>query len=231
MGMTILRPEQQMYVPDVQILRPRKTSAAKTWWDNNGAISGCVAAYAAKGAASLAASYTNLTGNTTYNAAPGVAPTWDATGGWTFNGTTQYLTTGVSPNTMTWSVLVRFSDCSGNNPLFGSVSNGATRFYLYPLNSGAAYFGYGNWSNVAGQAAASGVMGWAGLTPYKNGTALVPVITSGGSPSNRPVFLGAYNYVGVPAGFFTCKIQAFAIYSTTLSAGNVATITTAMQAL
>ncbi len=60
-------------MPGAQVFQSRVTSAAaSTWWDNNGAISGCVAAYQPKGAADLAASYVNLANSGTYNAAPGV---------------------------------------------------------------------------------------------------------------------------------------------------------------
>ena len=69
----------------------------------------CIAAYQPKGAADLAASYVNLITPGTYNAAPGTAPTFDAATGWTFNGSTQYLTTGVVPASG-YSMLVRVAD-------------------------------------------------------------------------------------------------------------------------
>lgn len=69
--------------------------AAADWWVVPGKT--CVAAYQPIGAASLAASYVNLANPGTYDAAPGVAPTWASATGWTFNGSTQYLTTGITP--------------------------------------------------------------------------------------------------------------------------------------
>lgn len=201
------------------------------WWDNNGAIAGCVAAYQPKGAADLAASYINLTGNATYNAAPGVAPTWDATGGWTFDGSSQYLTTGITPAN-TWSVFVRFSDASGTDAyLFGS-RNGVTttRFRIAPI-SAAIGVTYGNGGQVVvAPNATGGVLGMAGATAYRNGA-------SDGSISNTwndtgvAIFIGANTNGGAATGFIAAKIQALAIYSTTLTAGEVATLTTLMNNL
>ena len=100
---------------------------ASGWWDADGTISGCVAAYQPIGAASLAASYSNLQNPGTYDAAPGTAPTFLAATGWTFNAATpQYLNTGVVPSSLNWTVIVRYS---GNNSLVaqvGAVSAGTS---------------------------------------------------------------------------------------------------------
>lgn len=72
----------------------KRRAAAAGWWQVAGQT--CAAAYQPIGAASLAASYVNLANPGTYNAAPGVAPTL-AAGGWSFDGLTQYLTTGIVP--------------------------------------------------------------------------------------------------------------------------------------
>ena len=58
-------------------------NGAARWYLAGGiSASACVAAYQPKGSTSLAASYTNLNSPGTYNAAPGVAPTW-AVATWT----------------------------------------------------------------------------------------------------------------------------------------------------
>lgn len=57
----------------------------------------CLAAYQAIGAASLAESYVNLANPGTYNLSGGVAPTWAAETGWTFDGSSQYKLTGITP--------------------------------------------------------------------------------------------------------------------------------------
>jgi hypothetical protein len=75
----------------------RAAAAAVPWWLAGGvAAANAIAVYQPKGAADLAASYVNLANPGTYDAAPGTAPTFDAATGWTFNGSTQYLTTGVT---------------------------------------------------------------------------------------------------------------------------------------
>ena len=77
-------------------------------WYLAGGIATCVAAYAAKNAASLAASYINLPNPGTYNAAPGTAPDWDAVLGWKCP-TSRILTTGIIPAS-NWSLFAKYSD-------------------------------------------------------------------------------------------------------------------------
>lgn len=232
MGMMTFRPGQRLVIPGVQVFAPGgASSAASTWWDNNGAISGCVAAYAPKGATSLAASYTNLTGNATYNAAPGVAPTWDATGGWTFNGSTQHLTTGVVPVSGA-TMIVRFSNAATGTfaAIAGSrTSTGDRRFYVAQQSGPAVLYGHGG---IYTQSATvtSGVSCVAGQNAYYNGSSLGTIATTP-SAAFLAIVIGANNLDGVVTNFFSGKIQALAIYSVALTAGQVATITTAMQAL
>jgi hypothetical protein len=206
---------------------PRAASASGGWWDNNGAISGCVAAYAAKGATSLAASYTNLTGNATYNAAPGVAPTFSSADGWTFNGSTQYLTTGIVP-AATWTMIVRFSSATNNGIVAGSDGN--MRFWILP--NGASGVSYGCDANAltVSPALTSGVLAIANLNCYRNGVAN-GVITAGTATPAQIIYIGGRNLSGVVNLPIAAKIQALAIYSTTLTAGEVATLTTLMNAL
>ncbi len=79
------------------------------WWLRGGIpAANCIAAYQPINAASLAASYVNLANPGTNDAAPGVAPGWNKTDGWTFNGLTQYLTTGIIPASG-YSMIIRFS--------------------------------------------------------------------------------------------------------------------------
>lgn len=232
MGMMTFRPGQRLVIPGVQVFAPGvASSAASTWWDNNGAISGCVAAYAAKGATSLAASYTNLTGNATYDAAPGVAPTWDTTGGWTFNGSSQYLLTNVVP-AAAYSMIMRFSNrvtgeaacaVSGQNTRFGFDWSGAALIY---------YYGSGTTGRSVTGNPSSGVVALCATQGYLNGLAdgaPTPNIWSG---TATQVAIGARNLNGTTRDTFgNLKVQALAIYSVTLTGTQVATITTAMQAL
>lgn len=237
--MMTFRPGQRLVIPSpgVQVFQPRVTSAASGgWWDNSGAISGCVAAYAAKGAASLAASYTNLANPGTYTAAPGVAPTFNTADGWTFNGSSQYLTTGVVPSmSKTWSFVARFSDVPGINTghcVIGSsyTPNTTPYFGLIPRwTDGNAY--YLNTGYLSATSKAGGVMAVAGGAAYYNGSAESGTISTLTAATAVALTIGAYNTSTSPTGFLSGKIQALAIYNVTLTAGEVATITTAMQAL
>lgn len=236
MGVTIFRPGQRLVIPSpgVQVWSPRATIAASTWWDNNGAISGCVAAYAPKGAASLAASYINLANPGTYNAAPGVAPTFNTVDGWTFNGTTQYLSTGIIPsNVYTWSVLCRFSNGGTGDRCLCGTRTGSSYFFIRHNQGGTAvgyYYGSNGVSTVA-PGATSGVLGFAGTSAYRNGV-LNGTITGGTIPTfTHGIYIGGYNSSGSFFEAFSGKIQALAIYSTTLTAGEVATLTTLMNAI
>lgn len=231
MGVTIFRPGQGLYIPGVTVMQTRP-SAAANWWDVAGQT--CVAAYAPKGAASLAASYVNLTGNATYNAAPGVAPTLDADG-WVFNGSTQYLNTGIAINSAGWSAIVRYSNAtdSGDRCAIGAIgaSEGA-RFYLSVSTTPAAtrYYGYAALYGPGVALSASGVMALCAGAMYFDG-ASDGAISSTWSGTSAALRIGCRNNNGSNIWYYNAKIQALAVYSTTLSAGDVATLTTAMNAL
>lgn len=114
----------------------RGAGSAANWWEAGGATN-CVAAYQPKGAASLAASYVNLANPGVFDAAPGVAPTWDAATGWSFNGSTQYLRSGV-PGSAAVSFLMRFSDCSGVIATIGAAQTSPIRYtVIRPRNGGS----------------------------------------------------------------------------------------------
>lgn len=227
--MMTFRPGQRLVIPGVQVFQPRVTSAAaSTWWDDNGAISGCVAAYQPKGSASLAASYTNLANPGTYAAAPGVAPTFNTADGWTFNGSTQYLTTGIIPtNNQTWSAIVRFSNASADDSsmLFG----GGSYFAIQQRRTGGAVGWWNGGFLTETPGVTTGVLGFAGATAYRNGIAVAGSI-SAGSGSLAALFIGAANAGGAIL-HANIKIQAIAFYSVVLTGTQFGAITTAMQAL
>lgn len=205
---------------------------ADGWWNNNGAISGCVLAYNPVGAASLAASYSNLFNPGTYDAAAGVAPTWAYGTGWTFNGTTQYLTTGYAPpNQVAFTAIVRISNLTGSGTrailatpnTFVSVNLGFMMIATstpYYLNSGGAFGSAGS---------TSGVFAIAGNQGYKNSATDGSSFSAAGS-TWKTMLVGAYNGATV-RDFFPGNIQAMAIYNTTLTLAQVQTLTTAMNAL
>ena len=204
---------------------------ASGWWDDDGAIAGCVAAYAPVGAADLASSYVNLANPGTYNAAPGVAPTWNALTGWTFNGSTQYLTTGVVPaSDQSWSMIVRFTTSDTDACVCGSRIS-TNRFWLYCADGfNQRYYGNGFNKSYAGRVT-SGVMAIGGNVAYLNGSPETGTIAAGSGTNTHGIYIGCLNNAGTISSSFSGTIVAFAVYSSTLSASDVATITTRMNAL
>ena len=202
------------------------------WWQVAGAT--CIAAYQPKGAADLATSYVNLANPGTYNAAPGVAPTLGADG-WDFNGSTQYLSSGVLVNGSTHSVIVRFSAVTGNGMLFGTVRTGLN--YLLAPNSGGTTVAWqltnGAVSTYIAPAATYGVLAMvAGQGGYRNGV-LDLVLSSIALGATYPMAIGARNNNGVILSFLAGTIAAFAIYSNNPAtvAANIVALTARMQAL
>lgn len=205
-------------------------------WSRAGGAPAPVAAYQPKGAASLAASYVNLVTPGTYNAAPGTAPTWDATGGWTFLRTSsQYLLTGITPAaSRTYSMVVRYSDANlaVNMVLAGAELNGGAFPAFYTRISGVAnIFVYANGATANGSAeAAAGVVGVGGTKAYLNG--VDEGVTIGAVAGSIPeIYIGARDFSGVADMFASAKIQALAIYNVTLTASQVAAVSAAMALL
>jgi len=128
--------------------------------------------YLPKGAASLAASYINVINPGTFNAALGVAPTWDASSGWIFNGSNQVLS--ACPDAANLTTFIRFTDSTG--ALYGCASGGG--YYGISSNSGTPAF----WStnNVFSGFASPGwgVLGMSGTKGYLNGNVVASGLTS-----------------------------------------------------
>lgn len=202
-------------------------AVAPPWYLSGGiALANCVAAYQPKGAASLAASYTNLANPGTYDAAPGVAPTFDAATGWTFNGSTQYLSTGIYVASG-WSWILRWSGTpGGGNDIFGSYDGGDRGFSFAPAPAGA-YWNLGGYAQ--GNAGASGVAAATNATGYYNGSSATGAIGAwSGGASALDIRIGGRNQ-GAPS-FRAGSIQALAIYNIDITA-YIAALTAAMAAL
>ena len=207
------------------------------WWTIAGQT--CVAAYQPKGAASLAASYVNLANPGTYNAAPGVAPTWDAATGWTFNGSTQYLTTGITP-TSGWSFFIRFSGAGNNGWLIRATDSAGSHgigFAPRRYSAGAGYYlQHGNGTLNQGvfvgmPALTSGVAGVAQKDAYLNGMDVGDAQSSFTGPVS-PFHIGAQqNFSGAVGAFCAATVLGVAIYSTTLSAADGAALTVRINEL
>lgn len=211
-----------------------KSQASGGWWDLNGTITSCVAAYQAVGAASLAASYSNLLNPGTNDLTTTAAPTWNTTDGWIFNGS-KYLDTAIVPATANWSMIVRFSN--GSAGTYTAVGMNAetpnNRFYLRPQhNSSSHIYGYGSNANIVTGALTSGVMALAGVKSYINGS---PEAADGtgtwNAGTNLSVYIGGARTNGGLGNGYIGYIQAVAIYNAQISAEQVALLTTAMNAL
>ena len=200
-----------------------------TWW-NAGSTSSCVAAWLAKGAASQAASYVNLVTPGTYNAAPGMAPTWNTATGWTFDGTSKYLTTGLTP-AATWSIIARCANCTLEflSALMGCRSASNERFFIASrYNNDSHIYAHGSASVIAGLLTA-GVMAMTPTNGYLNGTSETAVGTiSGALPS---LYLGGENNNGTLQNGLYGDLLAAAVYNAALTGDQVAAISTAMAAL
>lgn len=208
----------------------RPPSASKWFLAGGVNAANCIAAYTPKGAASLAASYDNnaAPGNGladgTYDAAPGTAPSFDTATGWTFDGSSQYLDTGITYEA-TWSVVVRYSDA--NTAVVRLFDVGTDKLSVIPgYASTSAYWQAGSTPNARTPAMYSGILAAAGNQPYRNGSADGATFT--GTITSGSFRIAARNDT---TRFFSGKIQALAIYNATLSAAQVAAISTAMAAL
>lgn len=204
--------------------------ATDPWWKVAGITA--VGAYAPKGSASLAASYTNLANNAV-PIAPGVAPTWNATDGWIFNGTTQYLDTSLTPVgvTQAWSMFIRYSSLTGgdaNTTIIG-VGDGAGSWFMIQPNG--VDYRYGGETGPVGGGLATGVLGIAGNQGYRNGIAEGGVIPPA-AVTYPTIIVGGTNYRFTGAIFLaSVKVQAVAIYSGVLNDTQAAALTTALNAL
>jgi hypothetical protein len=204
-------------------------ASAVSWWEAAGVAHW--AAYQPKGAASLALSYVEVSGNGR-DAGVGVAPTWDAVNGWVFNGSSQYLTTTFVPQTdQSQSVLVRFTNASGTGYILGSTGGGGSRHFLIRPQNGSNQVTYQNGgSAVASPSVSGGNLAVAGNQGYKNG------VSDGGSigawtNTAAAIYIGARNNAGSPVDFLACRIQAMVLFDVALTGPQVAAMVAAMGAL
>lgn len=191
-----------------------------------------VAAYQPKGAASLAASYINLANPGTYDAAPGTAPTLTADG-WSFNGTTQYLMTGIVPKSdQDQTMIVRYSGRDASVRYLCGQYDATNRSLsiLYDASpTGTVYWRNGDVLAAASVATASAVLAISGVNWYKNGLVGSGTMGAWAGAATLPMYIGAIN--GVAGNLFNGSVQAFAYYNTTLTAPQVAAVSAAMAAL
>jgi hypothetical protein len=237
--MTTLRPGQRLLtIPGhgLTVTQGRATlhAGAASWWLEGGvAAANAIVVYQPKGAASLAASYTNLANPGTYNAAPGKAPAFDTATGWGFTAaSSQYLISSnfAIANNQTASVLVRFSDTAmtGRGFLFGF----AGEFGIQPYFDGTdkLFRSRGASQKRYVPVATSGVVATAGLANYLDGSFLGNHSSIAAGSDMTTIAIGSQSAT-VPGNYLQGKIQAFAIYNVTLTAPQVAAVSAAMAAL
>jgi hypothetical protein len=205
---------------------------ASKWWLAGGvADADCVAAYQAKGAASYAASKVNLANPGTYDAADGTAyPTWAAATGWTFDGSSRYLRSGLAP-LPAGSVIIRIASVSNAGYQIGAVFSSAARYAIGAMRGAGPSVRWVNGALVeVAPGVSSGVLAIAGTVAYRNGSQdSTGVGTS--TAIALEMLIGCLNNEGTPGLFSDGAIISVAIYSSTLTATQVAAITAAMQAL
>jgi len=204
---------------------------AEDAWYLTGGIpaANCKRAYQPKGAASLAASYTDLTGN--QDAAPGVAPDWDATNGWKGNGSTMYLTTGYTPG-QNDSAIVRYSNLTNQGAVLGCYQTVPANegILIYPSRSGSRQYLNGPTVKTKLDGYTSGVIAVADRNGYHNASLEVSSLASWTAAPTAAIYILAFNLGAAPAQICAAYIQAIAIYNIDISS-YITDLTTAMNAL
>ena len=214
-----------------------KSQAAKAagggWWDLNGTLTSCVAAYQAKGAADEATSYVNLANSGTYDLTVSGTVGWDATNGWGVFSTSNYLNTGITAGQL-WSAIVRHTNSNTTDLqfVFGTDSSTNRRFYIFPAFSGNTIaFGAGGYSTISGVQTYNGVTAIAGRRGYINGNYVgVETNAAYSGDAEYPLLIGIANNATKLYPWLG-NVQAVAIYNTTLDVTTIGSLTTAMNAL
>ena len=215
--------------------QPKSQAAGGGWWDLNGTITSCVAAYQPKGAASYAASKVNLANPGTYNAVDGTAPDWDAVNGWKFDGVDDWLDTDAVVTDRYGALIVRFSGATTQNNdagitcYFSSTRRG--NFGIMPNTQyGVRYYQLSSPCNKS-PSAASGVLAISDFHGYRDGVedgSWSPNFATG--ETNVPLNIGRTNSF---RGTVYClvNVQAWVLYSSPITPAQVSALTTAMNAL
>jgi hypothetical protein len=192
--------------------RVNVSSGAPTpWWMASGVTP--LAAYQAKGAASLAASYINLANPGTFDIVPGVAPSFNTLTGWGFNGLTQFLRTGVVPQ-VNYTIICQYN-LSAAVTVFGVFETGPNTLHLVQPSSVTTYNGMGN--AVNNPAHLTGNYGFAGYQPYRDGLPEPNMITALPAICTLEMYIGGLNVDGVAAQFSIGDISSFIVIGSTLT--------------
>lgn len=194
------------------------TDGAPHWATAGGTIAPeHIAAWTPKNAGSLAGSYVQF-GTLPSSFGVGIAPTWNASTGWTFNGSTQYLKSGIAPQIQisTWSMAVRWSNA---NPAvsFDFCGSRDPRFEI-GFDVSLMFYGYGNSFARGAAPSAAGNVVLAGRSCYLNGVLDTTVPVSSISTVPPTVYIGARHNGVSTDRYFSGNVLAFAIWDIDVSA-------------
>lgn len=192
-------------------------SGTPCWYEANG----IVAAYQPVAAPNQPSSYRNVGRNRLgiNTATLGNAPTWSATVGWTFNGSSQWIGTGITASNE-HSMFIRYSgatDSGGEKVICGSTT---PRFYIEPSLSNQVAYCHQSYILVA-PGLLSGVLAVVGRRGYRNGIVDGSEIGTGSGTYQPDLYIGALFMAA--AAWFHCNanVQAFVVYDRILTAGEV----------
>lgn len=204
-------------------------AADNTWWLNDGniAASDVFAAYQPKGAASYAASLSNLNDPGINDAVAGVAPSWSSGNGWEPNGSTQYLIAGAINPTATTSIIVRMSGVTARSQGFGGIT--FPYYHVFPrFTDNKSYWRYGSFDANSAYTGTGGVFAMTPTGAYIDGVLKTSITAS--APAAQLIYLMAINNGGAAQYFMNTPWQAVAIYKINI-APYISELTTLIQAL
>jgi len=194
---------------------PASAAAVSRWLTGGIPAANCMAAYEPKGAASLAASYTNLNNPGANDAYLGVAPGWSAALGWIATGT-QYLRTGLYP-TQTWSVIVQYS-ASTWDALFGAVDGTGKTIEIFLAGAVVSFIDFGNTASTA-PVLLSGNLAVTPTGTYRNGVFDASLTVNVFGTCARDIWILASNRSAAPPYYpMVGNMQAIYIYNINISA-------------
>lgn len=182
------------------------------WWYVAGKT--CAMAFRPQGAASLAASYVNEVTPGTHDAFLGTAPTWTKAKGW-IGGSNAYLKTDVIPGENA-SILVQFSDGNMDTYVFGDYNGTANHLIIPSWSGGGVLYYHGGYKTKLPRMTA-GVLAMCGATAYRNGVVDETEIGGAWSGTSVPTFILAASNAGSAVQFFGGAVQAFAVWTDTLT--------------
>jgi hypothetical protein len=225
-----------------RLYKPRAEAAGGGWWDLDGIITSCIAAYQAKGAASYAASLVNLANPGTHDltvASGKSAPNWSAVYGWYLNDGNEGLDTGIEPDgTENYTIICRFyKEPSVNYDYLVGISSpdyitspSHLVFDTTVQKRHVIYYKIGGIQKTTTNTDGDDVLAVAGNEYFKNGVSLGTVTVNGypgaGINSDR-----SWKVCFNASDDSDWKVYAASLYSSKLLESEIAAIGTAMNAL